>query len=81
MTDAQHTCIKDDGGTPNRKCYACELESRRQQPVMTLMFDARIQDMAKQLKEMEPGELDRNGLQALHEQTCRLLHRSLPEEN
>lgn len=21
-----HTCIKDDGGTPNRRCYACEYE-------------------------------------------------------
>lgn len=21
-----HTCIKDDGGTPGRKCYACEKE-------------------------------------------------------
>jgi NTP pyrophosphatase (non-canonical NTP hydrolase) len=21
-----HTCIKDDGGTPNRRCYACEGE-------------------------------------------------------
>lgn len=24
----EHTCIKDDGGTPNRKCYACEEEIR-----------------------------------------------------
>lgn len=23
-----HTCIKDDGGTPNRKCYACEAEDK-----------------------------------------------------
>ena len=22
----RHTCIKDDGGTPNRRCYACEAE-------------------------------------------------------
>jgi hypothetical protein len=22
----EHTCIKDDGGTPNRRCYACEAE-------------------------------------------------------
>ena len=22
----RHTCIKDDGGTPNRKCYACEAD-------------------------------------------------------
>lgn len=22
----EHTCIKDDGGTPGRKCYACEAE-------------------------------------------------------
>ncbi len=22
----EHTCIKDDGGTPNRRCYACEEE-------------------------------------------------------
>lgn len=21
-----HTCVKDDGGTPNRKCKACEKE-------------------------------------------------------
>lgn len=21
--EAEHTCIKDDGGTPNRKCQAC----------------------------------------------------------
>ena len=24
----EHTCIKDDGGTPNRKCAACEAEAR-----------------------------------------------------
>lgn len=24
----EHTCIKDDGGTPNRKCYACEEEEK-----------------------------------------------------
>jgi hypothetical protein len=23
----EHTCIKDDGGTPNRRCYACEEET------------------------------------------------------
>ncbi len=23
---SEHTCIKDDGGTPNRRCYACEEE-------------------------------------------------------
>lgn len=24
----QHSCIRDDGGTPNRKCYACEEEKQ-----------------------------------------------------
>lgn len=24
----EHTCIKDDGGTPNRVCYACRADSR-----------------------------------------------------
>lgn len=24
----EHTCIKDDGGTPNRRCYACEDEKK-----------------------------------------------------
>jgi hypothetical protein len=23
-----HSCISDDGGTPNRKCYGCEDEKR-----------------------------------------------------
>ena len=43
------------------------------QPVMTLMFDARIRDMAAQLSLMEPGELDREGLKAVHAETRRLL--------
>ena len=24
----QHTCIKDDGGTPNRRCWPCEQERK-----------------------------------------------------
>lgn len=24
----EHTCIKDDGGTPSRECKACEAEKR-----------------------------------------------------
>lgn len=24
----RHTCIKDDGGTPNRRCEACEQEQQ-----------------------------------------------------
>lgn len=27
MDRSQHTCYKDDGGTPNRRCYACEDEN------------------------------------------------------
>lgn len=43
------------------------------QLVMAGMFDARLQAMAKELRAMEPGVLDRESLLALHEQTCRLL--------
>lgn len=25
----RHTCISDDGGTPNRRCYACDAEESR----------------------------------------------------
>ncbi len=27
-----HTCIKDDGGTPNRRCPACEAEKQPRYP-------------------------------------------------
>jgi len=49
------------------------------QPVMTLMFDARIHDMATQLRLMEPGELDREGLKVLYAETRRLLQ--LPDRD
>ncbi len=29
-----HTCIKDDGGTPNRRCDACEEEKKNEVKVM-----------------------------------------------
>jgi hypothetical protein len=44
------------------------------QQVMTLMFDARIDAMAKELAKMEPGELDPAPLKALHAEVSRLLH-------
>ena len=28
MNLIEHTCIKDDGGTPSRRCYACEFEKQ-----------------------------------------------------
>lgn len=28
----KHTCIRDDGGTPNRRCYACEEEKKVMKP-------------------------------------------------
>jgi hypothetical protein len=28
MTE-RHSCIRDDGGTPNRRCYACEDEEAK----------------------------------------------------
>lgn len=27
--EPNHTCYKDDGGTPNRRCLACEIETAR----------------------------------------------------
>jgi hypothetical protein len=44
-----HTCIKDDGGTPNRKCYACEEEAAAENAAMKLRTkttsDAQAQDL------------------------------------
>lgn len=51
---------------------------RLRQPVMSLMFDARIAAMTKELRAMAPGELDQPTLAALHTEVCRLLHGSLP---
>lgn len=28
MRPEEHTCYKDDGGTPGRRCYACEAEPK-----------------------------------------------------
>lgn len=28
----EHTCIKDDGGNPGRRCYACEAEKTQGSP-------------------------------------------------
>lgn len=43
------------------------------QPVMTLMFNARIRTMAGELRKMQPGELDQAALLEMHTETCRLL--------
>lgn len=51
------------------------------QPVMTLMFEARIDAMATELSKMQPGELDTDGLLRLHTQTCRLLRPPRPVEH
>lgn len=47
------------------------------QPVISVMFDARVDAMAKELAAMQPGELNRASLEALHGQTCRLLRGTL----
>lgn len=41
----EHTCIKDDGGTPNRKCYACEEEIRNDRAEVRHLWD-RLETLA-----------------------------------
>lgn len=47
---------------------------------MTAMFDARIHQMAIELRKMQPGELDLVALGELHVETCRLLRGDMAAE-
>lgn len=53
----QHTCIKDDGGTPARVCYACEQERR------TAVNDCHVQ-IADHLRRLD-SEVATGGLSAI----------------
>lgn len=57
-TDAlNHTCIKDDGGTPNRRCYACEAEkviyTYKGQDIRFLSFDELLKATQWAFKQLE----------------------------
>lgn len=62
----EHTCIKDDGGTPNRRCYACEDERKEQQQWIRKQKEERDarNALAARLRELEkeatPGPLSVN---------------------
>lgn len=64
-----HTCIKDDGGTPNRRCAACDDEAQRDARtwagVVTLKSPAVPKGMEPQHSvDFIQGMLDRMGMSA-----------------
>jgi hypothetical protein len=49
-----HTCIKDDGGTPNRKCHACEDEKKSKfTPFITTFTGRKVNPL-----DLRPEDID-----------------------